>query len=44
MQAREVARSLRGMPAFGERKVERSRGFAHLKRILKMGRLSLRGP
>jgi hypothetical protein len=45
--AREVARSLRGTPAFersrqGRKRIEML--FAHLKRILKMGRLRLRGP
>ena len=46
-QAREIARSLRGTPAFersrqGRKRIEML--FAHLKRILKMGRLRLRGP
>src|ERR671913_368532 len=45
--AREVARSLRGTPGFersrqGRKRIEML--FAHLKRILKMGRLRLRGP
>ncbi|MFL4991634.1 MAG: transposase [Microvirga sp.] len=45
--AREVVRSLRGTPAFersrqGRKRIEML--FAHLKRILKMGRLRLRGP
>jgi transposase len=45
--AREVARSLAGTPAFersrqGRKRIEML--FAHLKRILKMGRLRLRGP
>jgi hypothetical protein len=45
--AREVARSLRGTPAFersrqGRKRIEML--FAHLKRNLKMGRLRLRGP
>jgi hypothetical protein len=45
--AREVARSLAGSPAFelsrqGRKRIEML--FAHLKRILKMGRLRLRGP
>jgi hypothetical protein len=45
--AREVARSLRGTPAFEQSRQGRKRIemlFAHLKRILKMGRLRLRGP
>jgi IS5 family transposase len=45
--AREVARSLRGTPAFERSRQGRKRiemVFAHLKRILKMGRLRLRGP
>src|SRR5215207_6739486 len=45
--AREVARALAGTPAFerswqGRKRIEML--FAHLKRILKMGRLRLRGP
>ena len=45
--AREVARSLAGTPAYersrqGRKRIEML--FAHLKRILKMGRLRLRGP
>jgi hypothetical protein len=45
--AREVARSLAGTPAFersrqGRKRIEML--FAHLKRILKMGRLRLRDP
>jgi hypothetical protein len=45
--AREVARSLRGTPAYersrqGRKRIEML--FAHLERILKMGRLRLRGP
>ena len=45
--AREVARSLAGAPAYersrqGRKRIEML--FAHLKRILKMGRLRLRGP
>ncbi len=45
--AREVARSLRGTPAFEQSRQGRKRIemlFAHLKCILKMGRLRLRGP
>ncbi len=45
--AREVARALAGTPAYersrqGRKRIEML--FAHLKRILKMGRLRLRGP
>lgn len=45
--AREVARSLAGTPEFersrqGRKRIEML--FAHLKRILRMGRLRLRGP
>ena len=45
--AREVARSLRGTLAFERSRQGRKRiemVFAYLKRILKMGRLRLRGP
>ena len=45
--AREVARALAGMPAYEQSRQGRKRIemlFAHLKRILKMGRLRLRGP
>jgi transposase len=45
--AREVARSLAGTPAFEQSRQGRKRIemlFAHLKRILRMGRLRLRGP
>jgi hypothetical protein len=45
--AREVARALAGTRAFGQLRQGRKRVemlFAHLKRILKMGRLRLRGP
>ena len=45
--ARDVARSLAGTPAFEQSRRERKRVemlFAHLKRILKLGRLRLRGP
>jgi transposase len=45
--ARDLARSLAGSPAFEQSRRERKRIemlFAHLKRILKMGRLRLRGP
>ena len=44
---REVARALAGTPAFEQSRQDRKRVemlFAHLKRILKMGRLRLRGP
>jgi len=44
--ARDRARSLAGTPAFEQSRRERKRVemlFAHLKRILKMGRLRLRG-
>src|SRR5215467_744313 len=46
-RAREVARALTGTPAFEQSKRERKRIemlFAHLKRILRLGRLRLRGP
>jgi Transposase DDE domain len=42
-----VARSLSGKPAFEQSRRDRKRVemlFAHLKRILKLGRLRLRGP
>jgi len=45
--AREVARSLAGSPAYARSRQGRKRVemlFAYLKRILKMGRLRLRGP
>jgi transposase len=45
--ARDVARSLSGTPAFEQSRRDRKRVemlFAHLKRILKLGRLRLRGP
>ena len=45
--ARDVARALYDTPAFDQSRRERKRVemlFAHLKRILKMGRLRLRGP
>jgi transposase len=45
--ARDIARSLAETPAFEQSRRERKRVemlFAHLKRILKMGRLRLRGP
>lgn len=45
--ARDLARSLAETPAFEQSRRERKRVemlFAHLKRILKMGRLRLRGP
>jgi transposase len=46
-RARDVARTLAGTPAFEQSKRERKRIemlFAHLKRILRLGRLRLRGP
>lgn len=46
-RARDVARALAGTPAFEQSKRERKRIemlFAHLKRILRLGRLRLRGP
>jgi hypothetical protein len=45
--ARDVARALAGTPAFERSRQDRKRiemQFAPLKRILKMGRLRLRGP
>src|SRR5215207_2471407 len=45
--AREVARALAGTPAYEQSRQDRKRIemlFAHLKRILKMGRMRLRGP
>ena len=45
--ARDLARSLAGSPAFEQSRRERKRVemlFAHLKRILRMERLRLRGP
>lgn len=45
--ARDVARALYDTPAFDQSRRERKKVemlFAHLKRILKMGRLRLRGP
>jgi transposase len=45
--ARDVARALAGTDAFEQSRRERKRAemlFAHLKRILKLGRLRLRGP
>jgi transposase len=45
--ARDVARALAGTPAFERSRRSRKKIkmlFAHLKRILKMGRLRLRGP
>jgi transposase len=45
--ARDVARALYDTPAFEQSRRERKRVemlFAHLKRILKLGRLRLRGP
>jgi transposase len=45
--ARDVARSLYETPAFAQSRRERKKVemlFAHLKRILKLGRLRLRGP
>jgi len=46
-QARDVARSLVGTDAFEQSRHDRKRiemRFAHLKRILRLGRLRLRGP
>jgi hypothetical protein len=46
-RARDVVRSLAGTVAFEQSRRERKRiemGFAHLKRILRLGRLRLRGP
>jgi transposase len=46
-RARDVARSLAGTDAFEQSRRERKRiemRFAHLKRILRLGRLRLRGP
>ena len=46
-RARDVARALTGTPVFEQSKRERKRiemPFAHLKRILRLGRLRLRGP
>ena len=46
-ETRDFARSLAGTPAFEQSRRERKRVemlFAHLKRILRMGRLRLRGP
>jgi hypothetical protein len=46
-RARDVARALTGTPVFEQSKRERKRIemlFAHLKRILRLGRLRLRGP
>ena len=46
-QARDVARSLAGTEGFERSRHERKKiemRFAHLKRILKLGRLRLRGP
>jgi hypothetical protein len=45
--ARDVARALAGTDAFEQSRRERKRAemlFAHLKRILRLGRLRLRGP
>jgi hypothetical protein len=45
--ARDVARSLVGSEAFEQSRHDRKRiemRFAHLKRILRLGRLRLRGP
>ena len=45
--ARDIARSLAGTEAFEQSRRERKKiemRFAHLKRILKLGRLRLRGP
>jgi hypothetical protein len=46
-RARDLARSLAGSEAFGQSRHDRKRiemRFAHLKRILRLGRLRLRGP
>jgi transposase len=46
-RARDLTRSLAGTPAFEQSRRERKRVemlFAHLKRILRLGRLRLRGP
>jgi len=46
-RARDVARSLSGTAAFQRSRHERKRievRFAHLKRILRVGRFRLRGP
>jgi Transposase DDE domain len=46
-RARDLTRSLAGTPAFERSRRERKRVemlFAHLKRILRLGRLRLRGP
>jgi transposase len=46
-RARDLARSLAGTPAFEQSRHERKRVemlFAHLKRLLRLGRLRLRGP
>jgi transposase len=45
--ARDIARSFAGTEAFEQSRLERKKiemRFAHLKRILKLGRLRLRGP
>jgi transposase len=45
--ARDIARSLAGTEAFEQSRLERKKiemRFAHLKRILRLGRLRLRGP
>ncbi len=45
--ARDIARALRDTPAFEQSRHDRKKVemlFAHLKRILKLGRLRLRGP
>jgi Transposase DDE domain len=45
--ARDVARAVHATPAFEQSRRDRKRVemlFAHLKRILKLGRLRLRGP
>jgi hypothetical protein len=46
-RARDLARSLAGSEAFEQSRHDRKRiemRFAHLKRILRLGRLRLRGP
>ena len=45
--ARDVARAIHDTPAYDQSRKDRKRvemAFAHLKRILKLGRLRLRGP
>ena len=42
--ARDIARSFAGTEAFEQSRRERKMRFAHLKRILRLNRLRLRGP